>query len=126
MFRVGQDCTPRRSLVSSIRVGNGARMGESAGHDQEHQAKSNWSVIPAQRAPRLIRRPFGSIVIDVPATNLLPRWIAPQLTLLITVAPSGPGWLHEIKLDGFRTSARLENGKARLLTRTGRQISQHV
>jgi DNA ligase D-like protein (predicted ligase) len=48
-----------------------------------------------------------------------PRWIPPQLTQLTTAAPSGPQWLHEIKLDGFRMAARIEGGRAQLLTRTG-------
>jgi bifunctional non-homologous end joining protein LigD len=29
------------------------------------------------------------------------------------------GWLHEIKLDGYRSAARLEAGKVRMLTRSG-------
>ena len=49
----------------------------------------------------------------------LPRWIPPQLTQLSETAPSGPQWLHEIKLDGFRMAARIDRGKAQLLTRTG-------
>ena len=49
----------------------------------------------------------------------LPRWIAPQLTQLAGAAPSGPQWVHEIKLDGFRMAARIEGGRAQLLTRTG-------
>ena len=49
----------------------------------------------------------------------LPRWISPQLTQLAKAAPSGPQWLHEIKLDGFRMAARIERGQATLLTRTG-------
>ena len=48
-----------------------------------------------------------------------PRWIPPQLTQLTIAAPSGPQWLHEIKLDGFRMAARIDRGKAQLLTRTG-------
>src|SRR5204863_9080525 len=31
----------------------------------------------------------------------------------------GTGFLHEIKLDGYRMAARLDNGDVRLLTRTG-------
>jgi ATP-dependent DNA ligase len=38
---------------------------------------------------------------------------------LSDAAPSGPQWLHEIKLDGFRMAARIERGRPRLLTRTG-------
>jgi ATP dependent DNA ligase domain len=33
--------------------------------------------------------------------------------------PSGPQWLHEIKLDGYRMAARIDNGRVQLLTRTG-------
>ena len=33
--------------------------------------------------------------------------------------PSGPGWLHEIKHDGFRLIARRDGGGVRLLTRNG-------
>jgi DNA ligase D-like protein (predicted ligase) len=49
----------------------------------------------------------------------LPQWIRPQLTQLVDEAPDGPGWLHEIKFDGYRMHARLERGKVQLLTRTG-------
>jgi bifunctional non-homologous end joining protein LigD len=49
----------------------------------------------------------------------LPLWIPPQLTQLAESAPAGPQWLHEIKLDGFRMAARIEGGRAQLLTRTG-------
>lgn len=42
----------------------------------------------------------------------LPQWIPPQLTQLVETAPSGPQWLHEIKLDGFRMAARIERGEA--------------
>ena len=33
--------------------------------------------------------------------------------------PSGPGWLHEIKLDGFRMMALRLGAGGRLLTRNG-------
>jgi bifunctional non-homologous end joining protein LigD len=49
----------------------------------------------------------------------LPRWIEPQLCKLATKAPSGAQWAHEIKLDGYRMAARIEGGKAKLLTRSG-------
>ena len=49
----------------------------------------------------------------------LPEWVRPQLTQLVTVAPDGDQWLHEIKYDGFRMHARLDHGDVRLLTRSG-------
>ncbi len=53
------------------------------------------------------------------ATSPLPSWILPQLCQSVETAPSGLQWLHEIKLDGFRMSARIERGRLQLLTRTG-------
>jgi DNA ligase D-like protein (predicted ligase) len=53
------------------------------------------------------------------ATSPLPRWIPPQLCQPVEDAPSGLQWLHEIKLDGFRMAARIDHGRAQLLTRTG-------
>src|ERR1700722_5718360 len=43
------------------------------------------------------------------AGSALPRLIGRQLCQLVETAPSGPQWLHEIKLDGFRMSARIEH-----------------
>ncbi len=51
------------------------------------------------------------------ARSALPEWIKPQLTQLVTAAPDGDQWLHEIKYDGFRMHARLDRGTVRLLTR---------
>ncbi len=48
-----------------------------------------------------------------------PAWIEPQLTRLVDNAPDGPGWLHEIKYDGYRMHARIDGSDIRLLTRTG-------
>jgi ATP-dependent DNA ligase len=35
---------------------------------------------------------------DIP----LPQFVPPQLSKLVENPPSGPQWLHEIKLDGSR------------------------
>ena len=49
----------------------------------------------------------------------LATFIRPQLSQPVEKPPSGPQWLHEIKLDGFRMAARIDNGRVQLLTRTG-------
>ena len=49
----------------------------------------------------------------------LPAFVPPALATLATKAPAGSRYLHEIKFDGYRIQARVENGKVRLLTRTG-------
>ena len=48
-----------------------------------------------------------------------PRFIPPQLARLVENPPAGDSWLHEIKLDGYRMHARIEDDRVRLLTRTG-------
>ncbi|MGE0279074.1 MAG: non-homologous end-joining DNA ligase [Rhizobiaceae bacterium] len=49
----------------------------------------------------------------------MPARIEPQLAALVKAAPEGDAWLHEIKLDGYRMHARLEDGAVRILTRRG-------
>jgi ATP-dependent DNA ligase len=46
-------------------------------------------------------------------------FVKPQLSHLVQEAPDGPGWLHEIRHDGYRTHAHVSSGDVRLLTRTG-------
>jgi bifunctional non-homologous end joining protein LigD len=55
----------------------------------------------------------------VVAASRPPKWIKPQLTRLVDEAPAGPGWLHEIKYDGYRMHARIDGRAIKLLTRTG-------
>ena len=52
----------------------------------------------------------------------LPAFIPPQLAMQAKAPPRGKGWLHELKLDGYRIQARLQLEKTmtvRLLTRKG-------
>jgi bifunctional non-homologous end joining protein LigD len=47
----------------------------------------------------------------------LPRFVAPALATLVDRPPSGPGWLAEMKFDGYRILARLDHGKVTLKSR---------
>ena len=49
----------------------------------------------------------------------MPDFVPPQLATLKPQAPTGKGWVHEIKFDGYRLQARIEDGDVRLLTRSG-------
>ncbi|HTX04747.1 MAG TPA: DNA ligase D [Steroidobacteraceae bacterium] len=49
----------------------------------------------------------------------MPKFIEPALCRLLPRPPEGAGWAHEIKLDGYRLQLRVEDGRARLLTRKG-------
>src|SRR6202789_4413899 len=49
----------------------------------------------------------------------LPQFVPFQLSQPVEKLPAGPQWVHEIKLDGYRMAARIDNGRVQLLTRTG-------
>jgi len=46
-------------------------------------------------------------------------FIAPCLPSPVAAPPSGPGWLHEIKHDGFRLMVRRDGERVRAFTRNG-------
>jgi bifunctional non-homologous end joining protein LigD len=49
--------------------------------------------------------------------------IEPCLPSPAKAPPSGPGWLHEIKHDGFRILARRNGAGVQLITRAGNDFS---
>jgi len=57
------------------------------------------------------RKPRGS--------DPMPEFIAPELCKLIDRPPSGAGWVHEVKFDGYRIQARIVDGQPVLRTRKG-------
>ena len=58
---------------------------------------------------RVARRGIGAIEPCLPSPAKAP--------------PSGPGWIHEIKHDGFRLIARRDAAGVRLITRAGNDFS---
>jgi bifunctional non-homologous end joining protein LigD len=48
-----------------------------------------------------------------------PVFLEPQLATMAEVPPANEGWLHELKLDGYRVQARKDGKQVRMLTRTG-------
>jgi bifunctional non-homologous end joining protein LigD len=65
--------------------------------------KANWSQQAAQ-LPGARRAPQ-------------PKSLKPQLATLAAKVPNGDRWLHELKFDGYRILAFVNNGSVRLLTR---------
>src|SRR5262245_33798262 len=49
--------------------------------------------------------------------------VEPCLPSPAKAPPSGPGWIHEIKHDGFRILARKDSAGVRLITRAGNDFS---
>jgi bifunctional non-homologous end joining protein LigD len=77
---------------------------------------------------------FGLVTVSSPAGRRQPRRLSgkvtrsrtslpaydPQLALLAKEPPPGDGWLHEVKLDGFRIGCAIEGGRATLFSRRGK------
>ena len=51
----------------------------------------------------------------------LPATLSPVLATLVDEVPVGDNWMHEIKFDGYRMVCRIERGKARIFSRSGRE-----
>ena len=70
------------------------------------------SPTPARKAKRVN-------AARIPGAKLaaMPARITPQLAHRVEAPVTGDGWGHEIKYDGYRTIARLQDGEAQLFTR---------
>ncbi|WP_458130424.1 DNA ligase D [Pseudomonas sp. R3-41] len=94
---------------------------------------SDRTIVPKRRgkaaAARAVKKPEKAAQSKSPKrtskTTLsgavagpLPETLKPELATLVESAPDGE-WLYEIKFDGYRVMARIENGDVRLLTRNG-------
>ena len=74
---------------------------------------------PAEPAAKPRPRPVRAAKLPGAKPAALPSGLRPQLASPSASVPAGKEWLHEIKLDGYRTMARLQDGAVRLFTRTG-------
>jgi bifunctional non-homologous end joining protein LigD len=52
-------------------------------------------------------------------------FIRPEIPTLVPEPPSGDGWIHEIKHDGYRTLIIIDAGKIRAFSRHGRDWTGH-
>ena len=73
------------------------------------------SPLPAAKpAKSRTRRPKPA-----PDGDALPETQAPQLAQLARTPPSGPGWISEVKFDGYRMLVRKDGDQVRIITRNG-------
>jgi bifunctional non-homologous end joining protein LigD len=80
-----------------------------------------WTLIPARMDgdPKnwLLVRKDGSEI----GNGKVPK---PMLAQLAEKPPEGEGWLHEVKLDGFRAIATVHAGEATLCSRNGKDLTE--
>ena len=65
------------------------------------------------------RKSLDASAIEGAAKGPLPGFVEPMLATLSKSPPTGDRWLHEIKFDGYRLQAHIEDGKVTLWTRGG-------
>ena len=78
-----------------------------------NRAKPDHAQAPELSPVRLLGR-----VIDGSKPAPFPGFVDPCCPKASKAPPSGDGWLHEIKHDGYRAQAQLHDG-ARIFTRRG-------
>jgi bifunctional non-homologous end joining protein LigD len=48
-----------------------------------------------------------------------PGFIEPALATSVDKVPSGAGWIHEVKFDGYRVQVHLRDATVKVFTRRG-------
>jgi bifunctional non-homologous end joining protein LigD len=73
----------------------------------------------AEARARIRSAPVSSGTNGARKASVIPDFVEPQLASSVERPPSGEGWGHEIKFDGYRVQLRIEGSKVNLKTRKG-------
>jgi len=90
--------------------GNGGGKADAVWHSNRGDAAEARAK---QRTDRSGKR------VEAKPIDSIPSFVPPQLCTSVERPPSGGGWGHEIKFDGYRMQLRVEDGKVSLKTRKG-------
>ena len=84
----------------------------------EKSAAARSGAKPSARAKPKYSPRMAAALSKAPKETL-PTFVPPELAQPATNPPRTAGWLHELKLDGYRIQVRKDGARVRLLTRTG-------
>ena len=111
--------------TKSARTAEGT--GKTADPEASEDEKSSNQVFRFGWAPRsrpdLLGRPLRLRICRGPRAKPMPAAIQPMLATPAEKPFDDPAWLFEIKWDGYRAIAFLENGKVRLVSRTQNDLT---
>ncbi len=93
--------------------------GRSIEKVSQENSKKNTST---KKSGKKNRASFSPNVASLPNAKktTMPKTYKPQLATLVQSAPQENEWVHEIKFDGYRILAFVENASVRLQTRNGK------
>ena len=95
----------RKAAKSSPERGGEPRSDGGGGGPQAASLEAN----PLRRATRATS----------PSRGGMPKFNELQLCTLVDSIPTGSGWIHEVKYDGYRALVAIGGGKAKVYTRSG-------
>src|ERR1700677_844630 len=107
-----------RAMVA-IAMGKGRKPKPFMLQDGWVQANAVWDSRKGLAAEERKAGARGNKKRNTIAAVDLPEFIPPQLCDTLDRPPSGGGWVHEIKFDGYRIQARVLNSQVSLKTRKG-------
>ena len=115
--------TEDRSVATGRTMEQIARQEDHVWNFKETATGEAWyRKTPAASSPApavsLAPAKFESLLQDLPEEPQ-PSFLKPQLATEAATAPEGTGWLHELKLDGYRMQARKSARGVEMLTRSG-------
>jgi bifunctional non-homologous end joining protein LigD len=98
---------------------------DAADGEDAKQARGRAARKPKAARPR---KSFAELVRDLPGARRgglqLPDTV--QLATAVKTAPRGPGWIHEMKLDGYRLLCSADHGVVRWTSRNGKDWSKQL
>jgi bifunctional non-homologous end joining protein LigD len=106
MQEIAEGARPRKS--SPARGGGARRQPRDGGVSRSRKGDT---PPPGARAPAT--SPYRA------GLKRMPAFAEPQLCTLVDSVPTGSGWMHEVKYDGYRALVAVGSGKAKVFTRNG-------
>ena len=100
-------------------VATGRAMAEIAAGKKAEARPSNAVRVERGRATATVRSTSLKANGGRKKAAKLPAFRKPQLATLVDSVPTGNGWMHEIKFDGYRALVAAQGGQVRVYTRSG-------
>ena len=122
-FRLhGQKLAGEFALVRTKKVVKGEQRDWLLIKKQDFAVVKGWDPESDLRSVRQAASGAESVAGAVKAE--MPKALAPMLAVLSEKLPVGPEWVYEPKWDGVRALCFVQNGKTKVLARSGRTVEE--